>query len=99
MFVLLVGQLGKGWSLRAAFFQPCGLSHVLHSMCVSTGVDVQRHNEEKLNAAFRAGSTVLLVFSVNMSGHFQGYARMTSLVTRQRVSIPLAPCTAYCCYV
>ena len=50
------------------------------------GADVQRHNEEKLNAAFRAGSTVLLVFSVNMSGHFQGYAKMQSMVSRQRVS-------------
>lgn len=55
---------------------------------------VQRHNEEKLNAAFKADSTVLLVFSVNMSGHFQGYAKMTTLVTRGRVS----PCSFCPCY-
>ena len=53
-----------------------------------TGVAVQRHNEEKLNAAFRAGSTVLLVFSVNGSGHFQGFAKMVTLVNRQRVRRP-----------
>ena len=46
---------------------------------------VQRHNEEKLNDAFCTAAGVFLVFSVNMSGHFQGYARMASPVSRQQV--------------
>eukprot|EP00891_Asterochloris_glomerata_P001052 jgi/Astpho2/1052/gw1.00017.23.1_t len=46
---------------------------------MQTGLwSTQRHNEEKLNDAFKSASEVLLVFSVNGSGHFQGYARMTS---------------------
>ncbi len=40
----------------------------------------QRHNQDKLNEAFTQG-VVVLVFSVNMSGHFQGYAIMRSPVT------------------
>lgn len=31
----------------------------------------QRHNEAKLNEAFRSTANVFLIFSVNMSGHFQ----------------------------
>eukprot|EP00929_Paragymnodinium_shiwhaense_P120159 TRINITY_DN92056_c0_g1_i1.p1 TRINITY_DN92056_c0_g1~~TRINITY_DN92056_c0_g1_i1.p1 ORF type:complete len:565 (+),score=99.45 TRINITY_DN92056_c0_g1_i1:124-1818(+) len=36
----------------------------------------QRQNEQKLNDAFHAGGAVILVFSVNKSNNFQGYARM-----------------------
>ncbi|CAD7944194.1 unnamed protein product [Amoebophrya sp. A25] len=36
----------------------------------------QRHNEKKLNEALRVSPYVILLFSVNLSGHFQGYARM-----------------------
>ncbi|XP_038148771.1 3'-5' RNA helicase YTHDC2 isoform X1 [Cyprinodon tularosa] len=39
-------------------------------------------NESKLSQAFLANSLVLLVFSVQGSGHFQGYARMTSVVSQ-----------------
>ena len=45
---------------------------------------MQRHNEEKLNEAFRTAPGVFLAFSVNMSGHFQGYARMASPASRQQ---------------
>lgn len=38
----------------------------------------QAHNERKLAEAFATGAEVLLVFSVNASGHFQGYARMVT---------------------
>ncbi|XP_012707270.2 3'-5' RNA helicase YTHDC2 isoform X1 [Fundulus heteroclitus] len=37
-------------------------------------------NETKLTQAFLANSFIILVFSVQGSGHFQGYARMTSMV-------------------
>ncbi|KAM9329639.1 YTH domain-containing protein 1 [Gastrophryne carolinensis] len=35
-------------------------------------------NEKKLNAAFRASRSVILVFSVRESGKFQGFARLSS---------------------
>ncbi|RVE55546.1 hypothetical protein OJAV_G00235200 [Oryzias javanicus] len=37
-------------------------------------------NESKLTKAFNCNSFVVLIFSVQGSGHFQGYARMTSAV-------------------
>jgi len=36
----------------------------------------QRHNEEKFNEAFRTAPHVILIFSVNSSGGYQGYAKM-----------------------
>mmetsp|Transcript_93770 Transcript_93770/g.270948 ORF Transcript_93770/g.270948 Transcript_93770/m.270948 type:complete len:632 (-) Transcript_93770:44-1939(-) len=40
----------------------------------------QRHNEEKLNEALQNAPHVILLFSVNMSGCFQGYAKMMGAV-------------------
>lgn len=40
----------------------------------------QRHNEDKLNEALRSAPHVILVFSVNQSGCFQGYAKMIGAV-------------------
>ncbi|CAD7703701.1 unnamed protein product [Ostreobium quekettii] len=42
----------------------------------------QPHNEAKLNYAFQESDEVRLIFSVNQSGHFQGYARMASHIHR-----------------
>jgi len=39
----------------------------------------QRKNEPKLSDAYRTSPAVILIFSVNKSGAFQGYARMRSL--------------------
>lgn len=44
----------------------------------------QKKNEQKLDEAFRTAPSVLLVFSVNGTGAFQGYARMRSSVGRTR---------------
>jgi len=38
-------------------------------------------SEKKLNSAFAECKHVILIFSVQTSGHFQGYARMMSSVT------------------
>ncbi|KAI8466163.1 MAG: YTH domain-containing protein, partial [Monoraphidium minutum] len=38
----------------------------------------QGHNEPKLDEAFRSGAEVVLIMSVNNTGHFQGVARMTT---------------------
>ncbi|NXN04879.1 YTDC2 helicase, partial [Sylvia borin] len=37
-------------------------------------------NERKLNGAFWESSMVYLIFSVQGSGHFQGFARMSSTI-------------------
>ncbi|XP_068740703.1 3'-5' RNA helicase YTHDC2-like isoform X2 [Montipora capricornis] len=41
-------------------------------------------NEKKLNRAFKETKLVILVFSVQGSGHFQGYARMTSSIGKEK---------------
>ncbi|NWY23230.1 YTDC2 helicase, partial [Pheucticus melanocephalus] len=41
-------------------------------------------NERKLNGAFWKSSMVYLVFSVQGSGHFQGFARMCSSIGCQK---------------
>lgn len=46
---------------------------------------LQRHNEQKLQEAFERSKDVFLIFSVNMSGHFQGYARMVSVGNQNQV--------------
>lgn len=40
----------------------------------------QNRNEAKLNEAYENADNVLLIFSVNESRHFQGYARMASRI-------------------
>lgn len=47
----------------------------------------QRHNEDKLNEALRTSPHVILVFSVNCSGCFQGYAKMLGPVGASRKSV------------
>ncbi|XP_057177006.1 3'-5' RNA helicase YTHDC2 [Triplophysa rosa] len=42
------------------------------------------NSEQKLNRAFLESSAFFLVFSVQGSGHFQGYARMTSEISGER---------------
>jgi YT521-B-like domain len=39
----------------------------------------QRHNEEILDQAYRTSKDVFLIFSVNKSGEFYGYARFVPL--------------------
>lgn len=62
--------------LRCFLLKTFTRKHLLTSIekcCWAT----QRHNESKLEQAFREGE-VILIFSVNNSGCFQGYARMLS---------------------
>ncbi|KAM6901867.1 3'-5' RNA helicase YTHDC2 isoform 2-T2 [Lycodopsis pacificus] len=40
-------------------------------------------NETKLTKAFLEKNTIILIFSVQGSGHFQGYARMTSVINQE----------------
>ncbi|KAI5059264.1 hypothetical protein GOP47_0025583 [Adiantum capillus-veneris] len=47
----------------------------------------QAMNERILNEAFETADKVVLIFSVNMSGHFQGYAQMISPIGRRKVNV------------
>eukprot|EP00210_Caulerpa_lentillifera_P001922 g1847.t2 len=48
---------------------------------LATGVwSTQHHNEAKLADAFLANYEIRLIFSINQSGHFQGYAVMKSAI-------------------
>jgi hypothetical protein len=69
----------------ARFFILKSFNHQNIASSIENGVwATQRHNEALLTAAFAAAPEVVLVFSVNASGHFQGYARMATAVGRAR---------------
>ncbi|KAH0826191.1 hypothetical protein J3R83DRAFT_5623 [Lanmaoa asiatica] len=51
----------------------------------------QKHNEAILDQAFRTSKEVVLIFSVNKSGEFYGYARMASGILRSNYSVSWAP--------
>lgn len=51
----------------------------------------QTHNESALNEAFRSAENVYLVFSANKSGEYFGYARMTSEISGEPVSLSSMP--------
>ena len=53
---------------------------------------LQRHNEQRLNEAFRSGAHVMLIFSYAGGGQFDGYAQMTSMAEGHRVRPSLQPC-------
>ena len=66
----------------------CRLLTIL-SVCALAGVwATQPHNEPVLGDAFAAADRVLLIFSVNGSGHFQGYARMAGPPSKEQVRLP-----------
>ena len=73
-------------SVSARFFIIKSYNHQNIGQSISTGVwATQAHNECKLAQAFGDGDgEVLLVFSVNGSGHFQGYARMETPIGRAK---------------
>ncbi|KFY83175.1 hypothetical protein V498_08250, partial [Pseudogymnoascus sp. VKM F-4517 (FW-2822)] len=62
-------------------------------MSVSNGVwATQSQNEAALNKAYETAETVYLIFSVNKSGEYYGYARMTSPVNQDPAAgIAFAP--------
>ena len=47
----------------------------------------QSHNESALNRAFEEADSVYLIFSANRSGEYFGYARMTSKISSEPVSL------------
>ncbi|KAH9172347.1 YT521-B-like domain-containing protein [Lactarius sanguifluus] len=53
----------------------------------------QRHNEEILDQAYRTSNDVFLIFSVNKSGGFYGYARMAGPVLQDDIGVLWASAT------
>ncbi|CAK5283817.1 unnamed protein product [Mycena citricolor] len=75
----LSGSLGDHGILKR-FFVMKSFSQRDLDLSVETGLwATQRHNEFFLDQAFRTAKEVFLVFSVNKSGNFYGFARMTSV--------------------
>ncbi|KAJ6557532.1 YT521-B-like domain-containing protein [Mycena capillaripes] len=63
------------------FFILKALTQTDLDLSVQTGVwATQKHNEGVLDLAFRTSKDVFLIFSVNKSGEFYGYARMAGPV-------------------
>ncbi|KAI0064131.1 hypothetical protein BV25DRAFT_1823679 [Artomyces pyxidatus] len=50
----------------------------------------QRHNEGILDQAFRTSQDVFLIFGVNKSGEFYGYAKMTGPISQGEGKVPWA---------
>ncbi|KAJ8766179.1 hypothetical protein K2173_021696 [Erythroxylum novogranatense] len=71
----------KGKLCHTRYFIIKSLNHHNIQLSVEKGIwATQVMNEPILEEAFRDSSRVILIFSVNMSGFFQGYAQMISTV-------------------
>ncbi|KAH0641432.1 hypothetical protein KY289_032406 [Solanum tuberosum] len=76
-------EKGKPYSIR--YFVIKSLNHENIQLSVNRGIwATQAMNEAILDEAFHNSSKVILIFSVNMSGYFQGYAQMISSVGLRR---------------
>ncbi|TMW94823.1 hypothetical protein EJD97_009746 [Solanum chilense] len=74
---------GKLYSIR--YFVIKSLNHENIQLSVNRGIwATQAMNEAILDEAFHNSSKVILIFSVNTSGYFQGYAQMISSVGLRR---------------
>ncbi|CAN4075947.1 unnamed protein product [Withania somnifera] len=78
--------MGKLYGIR--YFVIKSLNHENIQLSVNKGIwATQAMNEPILDDAYNNSSKVILIFSVNMSGYFQGYAQMVSALglTRDQV--------------
>lgn len=76
---------GKGKLYDVRYFVIKSLNHENIHLSVNNGIwATQAMNENILDEAFHNSNKVILIFSVNMSGYFQGYAQMTSPVGLRR---------------
>ena len=65
------------------YFVLKAISHQTIDVSMEKGLwQFGNQTEKKLNKALRLGCEVILLFSVQGSGHFQGYARFTGTVSR-----------------
>lgn len=72
-------DLLKYFFKNACFFQIKSINHENVKLSKDLGVwSTSVPNEMRLNAAFKENRNVILIFSVQQSGAFQGFARMTT---------------------
>ncbi|XP_052792916.1 3'-5' RNA helicase YTHDC2-like isoform X2 [Mya arenaria] len=77
-------QLGPGSGQPRYFIMKCSNQRNI-DISVSKGAwATSRANEKKLNKAFQDGNIVYLIFSIQSSGHFQGYAKMSSIIGTEK---------------
>ncbi|XP_059308271.1 uncharacterized protein LOC132059625 isoform X1 [Lycium ferocissimum] len=77
--------IGKGKFYDIRYFVIKSLNHENIQLSVNNGIwATQVMNEPILDEAFHNSSKVILIFSVNASGYFQGYAEMVSSVGWRR---------------
>lgn len=73
------GALLKYFFKDACYFQIKSINHENVALSKTMGVwSTPMQNEIRLNAAFREHRNVILIFSVQQSGAFQGFARIVS---------------------
>ena len=78
----------EGRSHSTRYFIIKSLSHHNIQMSIEKGIwATQVMNEPILEEAFQNSERVILIFSVNMSGYFQGYAQMMSPVGWKRENV------------
>ncbi|KAG6550718.1 hypothetical protein Mapa_007815 [Marchantia paleacea] len=78
----------QGKTYQTRYFIIKSLNHHNIAKSIENGIwATQAMNEPVLNEAYESSERVLLVFSVNMSGHFQGYAQMASPIGRRRANV------------
>lgn len=81
------------------YVMKCTHQKTLDSSVSSGTWYVTSTSSKKLNKAFQDGKTVYLVFSINASGHFQGYAKMISLAEKDKTSGSQSPNFNYVCSI
>ncbi|XP_057449909.1 uncharacterized protein LOC130741124 isoform X2 [Lotus japonicus] len=79
---------GVGKLQNKKYFIIKSLSHQNIRLSMEKGIwATQIMNEPILDEAFHNSDCVILIFSVNMSGAFQGYAKMVSSIGRRRDNV------------
>lgn len=77
-------QGGDGSARRDRYFIVKCNNYKNLEIAMSRGIwATTRSNEKKLDRAYREGATVYLIFSIQGSGSFQGYAKMISEVSNE----------------
>ncbi|KAL3329528.1 hypothetical protein AABB24_033730 [Solanum stoloniferum] len=83
--IVISSAIEKGILYSIRYFVIKSLNHENIQLSVNRGIwATQAMNEAILDEAFHNSSKVILIFSVNMSGYFQGYAQMISSVGLRR---------------
>ncbi|GAB1605067.1 3'-5' RNA helicase YTHDC2-like isoform X2 [Argonauta hians] len=81
------------------FLMKCNNQRSLDTSLARSIWATSSNNEKKLNKAFQDGKTVYLIFSIQGSGCFQGYAKMASSFSKDRSAEHSMPGVGATCIV